>query len=55
MEAVVRGAAGVREVHLHYRQAGPGFEKPEILPDVEELAKHYEAFFVAAVSARKPA
>ena len=31
-----------------------GFEKPEILPDVEELAKHYEAFFVAAVSARKP-
>jgi SAM-dependent methyltransferase len=32
-----------------------GFEKPEILPDVEELAKHYEAFFVAAVSARKPA
>jgi SAM-dependent methyltransferase len=32
-----------------------GFEKPEILPDVEELAKHYDAFFVAAVSARKPA
>ena len=32
-----------------------GFERPEILPDVEELAKHYEAFFVAAVSARKPA
>ncbi len=31
-----------------------GFEKPEILPDVEELARHYEAFFVAAVSARKP-
>jgi SAM-dependent methyltransferase len=31
-----------------------GFEKPEILPDVEELAKHYDAFFVAAVSARKP-
>ncbi|MFY9551570.1 MAG: class I SAM-dependent methyltransferase, partial [Thermoanaerobaculia bacterium] len=31
-----------------------GFERPEILPDVEELAKHYDAFFVAAVSARKP-
>ena len=31
-----------------------GFEKPEILPDVEELARHYDAFFVAAVSARKP-
>jgi SAM-dependent methyltransferase len=31
-----------------------GFEKPEILPDVEELARHYEAFFVAAVSARRP-
>ena len=31
-----------------------GFEKPEILPDVEDLARHYEAFFVAAVSARKP-
>jgi SAM-dependent methyltransferase len=31
-----------------------GFEAPEILPDVEELARHYDAFFVAAVSARKP-
>lgn len=31
-----------------------GFEEPEILPDVEELAKHYNAFFVAAVSARRP-
>ncbi|HEY2797327.1 MAG TPA: class I SAM-dependent methyltransferase [Thermoanaerobaculia bacterium] len=31
-----------------------GFESPEILPDVEELARHYDAFFVAAVSARKP-
>jgi SAM-dependent methyltransferase len=31
-----------------------GFEKPEILPDVEELAKHYDAFFVAAVTARRP-
>jgi SAM-dependent methyltransferase len=31
-----------------------GFERPEILPDVEELSKHYESFFVAAVSARKP-
>jgi len=30
------------------------FEHPEILPDVEELAKHYDAFFVAAVSARRP-
>ena len=32
-----------------------GFEKPEILPDVEELARHYDAFFVAAVSGRRPA
>jgi len=31
-----------------------GFEAPEILPDVEELARHYDAFFVAAVSARRP-
>ena len=31
-----------------------GFEAPTILPDVEELARHYDAFFVAAVSARKP-
>jgi SAM-dependent methyltransferase len=31
-----------------------GFEKPEILPDVESLARHYDAFFVAAVSARRP-
>ncbi len=31
-----------------------GFERAEILPDVEELARHYEAFFVAAVSARRP-
>ena len=31
-----------------------GFERTEILPDVEELARHYEAFFVAAVSARRP-
>jgi SAM-dependent methyltransferase len=31
-----------------------GFEAPGILPDVEELAKHYDAFFVAAVSARRP-
>jgi SAM-dependent methyltransferase len=31
-----------------------GFESPEILPDVEDLAKHYDAFFVAAVSARRP-
>jgi SAM-dependent methyltransferase len=34
--------------------AAAGFENPEILPDVESLARHYEAFFVAAVSARKP-
>ena len=32
-----------------------GFEAPEILPDVEALARHYDAFFVAAVSARRPA
>ena len=31
-----------------------GFEDPAILPDVEELARHYDAFFVAAVSARRP-
>jgi hypothetical protein len=31
-----------------------GFERPDILPDVEELARHYDSFFVAAVSARKP-
>jgi SAM-dependent methyltransferase len=31
-----------------------GFERPTILPDVEELARHYDAFFVAAVSAVKP-
>ncbi len=31
-----------------------GFEDAEILPDVEALAKHYDAFFVAAVSARRP-
>lgn len=31
-----------------------GFEKPDVLPDVEELAKRYDAFFVAAVSARRP-
>lgn len=31
-----------------------GFERPQILPDVEELARHYDAFFVAAVSARRP-
>ena len=31
-----------------------GFEEPRILPDVEALARHYEAFFVAAVSARRP-
>ena len=31
-----------------------GFEKPEILPDVEALARHYDSFFVAAVTARRP-
>ncbi|MEP6471976.1 MAG: class I SAM-dependent methyltransferase [Acidobacteriota bacterium] len=31
-----------------------GFEAPEILPDVEALSRHYDAFFVAAVSARRP-
>jgi SAM-dependent methyltransferase len=31
-----------------------GFESPQVLPDVEELARHYDAFFVAAVSARRP-
>jgi len=31
-----------------------GFERPEILPDVEELARHYDSFFVAAVTARRP-
>ena len=32
-----------------------GFEAPQILPNVEELARHYASFFVAAVSARRPA
>jgi SAM-dependent methyltransferase len=31
-----------------------GFEDVGILPDVEQLARHYDAFFVAAVSARRP-
>jgi SAM-dependent methyltransferase len=31
-----------------------GFVDPEILPDVESLARHYDAFFVAAVWAVKP-
>ncbi len=31
-----------------------GYEGPGILPDVERLARHYDAFFVAAVSARRP-
>ena len=35
--------------------AAAGFVEPAILPDVETLARHYEAFFVAAVSARRPA
>lgn len=35
--------------------AAAGFERTEILPDVENLARHYDAFFVAAVTARKPA
>jgi len=30
-----------------------GFDAPEILPDVESLARHYDAFFVAAVSAMR--
>jgi len=34
--------------------AAAGFEDPAILPDVESLARHYDAFFVAAVSARRP-
>jgi SAM-dependent methyltransferase len=34
--------------------AAAGFEAPHILPDVETLARHYEDFFVAAVSARRP-
>ncbi|HYX21358.1 MAG TPA: class I SAM-dependent methyltransferase [Thermoanaerobaculia bacterium] len=34
--------------------AAAGFEAPRILPDVETLARHYEDFFVAAVSARRP-
>jgi SAM-dependent methyltransferase len=31
-----------------------GFESTQVLPDVEQLARHYDAFFVAAVSARRP-
>jgi SAM-dependent methyltransferase len=34
--------------------AAAGFDRFEILPDVERLARHYDAFFVAAVSARRP-
>ena len=34
--------------------AAAGFERPEILPDVESLARHYDAFFVAAVTGWKP-
>jgi len=34
--------------------AASGFEDPRILPDVESLSRHYDAFFVAAVSARRP-
>jgi SAM-dependent methyltransferase len=34
--------------------AAAGFQNPQVLPDVEELARHYDAFFVAAVSARRP-
>jgi SAM-dependent methyltransferase len=33
--------------------AAAGFAKVEILPDVESLARHYDAFFVAAVTARR--
>ena len=32
-----------------------GFEKIEILPDVEKLAKDFPKFFVGAITARKPA
>ncbi len=32
-----------------------GFEKVEILPDVEELAKEFPKFFVGAITAKKPA
>jgi SAM-dependent methyltransferase len=35
--------------------AKAGFEKIEILPDVEELAKRFPKFFVAAITSRKPA
>ncbi len=35
--------------------AAAGFQSPSVLPDVEDLARHYDAFFVAAVSARSPA
>jgi SAM-dependent methyltransferase len=34
--------------------AAAGFQSPSVLPDVEDLARHYDAFFVAAVSARSP-
>jgi SAM-dependent methyltransferase len=35
--------------------ARASFEKVEILPDVEELAKEFPKFFVGAITARKPA
>jgi SAM-dependent methyltransferase len=34
--------------------AAAGFQDLQVLPDVEDLARHYDAFFVAAVSARRP-
>ena len=34
--------------------AAAGFTDVAILPDVERLAQHYDSFFVAAVSARRP-
>jgi len=44
VEAVVRGDAGVREVNLLYRQAGPGFEKPETtVPMRKTSEERYEA------------
>ena len=35
--------------------AGAGFEKIELLPDVEALAREYPKFFVGAIVARRPA
>lgn len=40
----------------NWRQAlrAAGFERPELLPDVDRLARDYPSFFVGAITARRP-